>query len=106
MTSSTDSSTEKAIAAIERLTEEVAHLNGHRFVAVQNSLLRQLLAQFTRGLAFGLGSVLGATLLVSVLAWWASQFEFLPLIGDWMAQLADEIERATSGQPQINQITR
>jgi hypothetical protein len=50
--------------------------------------------QFLRGLAFGLGSVMGATILVSMIAWWLSQFEFLPLIGDWMVILSDEFERA------------
>ena len=42
------------------------------------------------------------TLLMSVLAWWLSQFEFLPLIGDWMAQLAEEFERA-AGSGGVNQ---
>ncbi len=94
--------TKEAVAAIRHLTREVEKLNGHRFIAVQNSVPRLILFQFTRGLAFGLGSVLGASLLVSVLTWWLSQFEFLPIIGDWMAQLADEFERAT-GNGGINQ---
>jgi hypothetical protein len=29
-----------------------------------------------------------------MIAWWLSQFEFLPLIGDWMVILSDEFERA------------
>ena len=77
-------------------------LFGASLLAVQNSLPRLILLQFTRGLAFGLGSVVGATLLMSVLAWWLSQFEFLPLIGDWMAQLAEEFERA-AGSGDVNQ---
>jgi len=76
-----------------RLTDEIALLNGHRFVRIHNSLWRLLGFQFLRGLAFGLGSVIGATILVSLLAWWVSQFEFLPVIGEWAAQIADEIER-------------
>lgn len=78
--------------ALQKLTAEVAQLNQHRFVRVQNSMWRLLTSQFLRGLAFGLGSVFGATLLVSVLAWWVSQFEFLPIVGDWAAQIAKQIE--------------
>jgi hypothetical protein len=55
-------------------------------------LWRLITFQFVRGLAFGLGSVFGATLLVSLLAWWVSQFEFLPIVGDWAAQIAKQIE--------------
>lgn len=89
-----DSPTEAQTQAIARLTQEVERLNTHRFVRVHNSLWRLVLFQFTRGLAFGLGSVLGATILVSLLGWWVSQFEFLPLIGDWAAQIVDRIEEA------------
>lgn len=78
--------------AMEKLAAEVERLNQHRFIRVQNSLWRLMTFQFLRGLAFGLGSVFGATLLVSLLAWWVSQFEFLPIVGDWAAQIAKQIE--------------
>ena len=80
--------------AINRLTQEVERLNTHRFITVHNSRWRLLAFSLGRGLAFGLGSVLGATILVSILGWWASQFEFLPIIGEWAARLVQEIERA------------
>lgn len=75
-------------AALERLTIEVAQLNR------REKFLRMLGANLLRGLAFGLGSVLGASLLVSILGWWVSQFEFLPLIGQWAVRIVDEINRA------------
>lgn len=98
-----DQTDAETLEAMRKLTREINRLNGHRFIAVQNSAVRMLLFQFSRGLAFGLGSVLGATFLVSILAWWLSQFEFLPLIGDWAAQLADEFERAAGSQDGVNQ---
>lgn len=79
-------------AALAKLTAEVERLNQHRFIRVQNSLWRLIMFQFVRGLAFGLGSVMGATILVSLLAWWVSQLEFLPIIGDWAAQIVKQIE--------------
>ena len=78
--------------AIKDLTDEVRKLNNHRFIRVQNSLWKLLTLQFLRGLFFGLGTVLGATVLVSILVWWLSQFEFLPIIGEWAAQLVKQIE--------------
>lgn len=75
-------------AALDRLTIEVAQLNR------REKFLRMLGANLLRGLAFGLGSVLGASLLVSILGWWVSQFEFLPLIGQWAVRIVDEINRA------------
>lgn len=95
--------TSDQIEAIRSLAREVERLNSHRFVKVHNSIFRLVGFQFARGLAFGLGSVLGASLLVSVLAWWLSQFEFLPIIGDWASQLAQEIDLPRDvGRPEQN----
>ena len=88
----------EAAANIARLADELERLNRHRFVRIHDSPWRLVLFQFTRGLAFGLGSVVGATVLVSVLVWWLSQFEFIPIVGDWMGQLVDEIEATGDGE--------
>ncbi|WP_375265952.1 DUF5665 domain-containing protein [Planktotalea sp.] len=79
-------------ARLDKLTAELETLNKHRFIRVHNSLWRLILFQFTRGLAFGLGSVLGASILVSLVVWWLSQFEFIPIIGDFAKQLIEWIE--------------
>ena len=77
---------------LDKLTAELETLNKHRFIRVHNSLWKLILFQFTRGLAFGLGSVLGASILVSLVVWWLSQFEFIPIIGDFTKQLIDWIK--------------
>lgn len=81
---------------LDKLTSELQTLNNHRFIRINNSLWRLVLFQFTRGLAFGLGSVLGASILVSLLVWWLAQFEFIPIIGDFTKQLIDWIEIPSS----------
>jgi len=43
-------------------------------------------------LAFGLGSVLGATILVYVTVQILAQIEFIPILGDWAVQIIGEIE--------------
>ena len=73
------------------LREEVRQLNGHRFVRVHDSLPRLVGFQFLRGLAFGLGTVGGATLLVSILGYFLSQIDFLPIVGEWARAIADQI---------------
>lgn len=78
--------------SMERLTQEVERLNTHRFVTLHNTPWRLLGFQFLRGMAFGLGSVIGATLLVSLLVWWVAQIEFIPVIGDWARELIEQIE--------------
>ncbi len=70
---------------------ELARLNSHRFVRIHNNVPRLLAFNFMRGLAVGLGTVLGATVLLSVLVWSLSQIEFLPIIGDWAAQIAAQM---------------
>ena len=51
--------------AIRALTDEVRRLNEHRFIRVQNSLWRLIFFQLARGLAFGLGTLLGATIVAA-----------------------------------------
>lgn len=79
-------------ATLEKLTKEVETLNQHRFIRVQNSFWRMMLYQLSRGLAFGLGSVLGATIVVSIVAWFISQIEFIPLIGEWASEILKQID--------------
>ena len=47
-----------------------------------------LVFNFARGLASGLGSVIEATPLVSVLVYLLSQIDFIPLIGEWATVLS------------------
>ena len=80
---------------LSALRQEISRLNGHRFVRIHASLWRLAGFQFLRGLAFGLGTVVGATILVSLLAYLLSTVDFIPIVGDWAAQIAREIESGT-----------
>lgn len=76
---------------IASLRAEVARLNTHRFVRIHNSVPRLLLFQLMRGMAFGLGTLVGATLLVSMLVYSLSSIDFIPVIGEWAAEIVDII---------------
>lgn len=74
-----------------RLADELAQLNGHRFVRIHNSIPRLMLFQFFRGLMLGLGTAVGATALVSAVVLMLSQIEFIPILGDLATALIQEI---------------
>lgn len=86
------------VRELSALREEVRQLNAHRFVRIHNSIPRLLVFNFARGLAFGLGTVLGASVLLSAVAWSLSQVEFLPIIGEWVSEIARQIEGAAGPQ--------
>lgn len=78
-------------ADLQALKAELHLLNTHRFVRIHNSVWRLIGFQFIRGLAFGLGSVIGATILVSVLAYSLRSINFIPIIGEWAKQILEMI---------------
>lgn len=75
----------------ETLAHEAKRLNDHRYMRIHNSYFSLLGYQFLRGVAFGLGSVVGATIVVSFLAYFLSEIDFIPIIGEWASQIAKEI---------------
>lgn len=80
----------KEVAA---LRVELARLNRHKFVTLHNAPLRLLGFQFLRGIAMGFGTVVGATILVSLAAFLLSQIDFVPIIGEWATRIAEEIKQ-------------
>lgn len=73
---------------ISEINAELKRLNER----MRLSLPKLLGVQFLRGLAFGLGSFLGATLVVSALIYSLSSINFIPIIGDWASQIAERIQ--------------
>jgi len=81
---------------IASLRREVERLNGQRFFTINGSVWRLVGVQFLRGLAMGFGTVVGATALVSIIAFSLSQIDFIPVIGDWATDIARQIQENTS----------
>jgi hypothetical protein len=77
---------------LQKTRETLERLEQHAFFRAHGSMWRMLGYNFLRGLAFGLGSVLGATLLVYLVIQMLAQIEFIPIIGEWTAQLINQIE--------------
>ncbi|MCK0141556.1 DUF5665 domain-containing protein [Aliiroseovarius sp. F20344] len=83
---------EQLALEVRALRAEVERMNNHRFIRLHDSLYKLGLFQLYRGLAFGLGSVLGATILVSWLIYMLGSIDFIPVLGDWANQIIDEIQ--------------
>ena len=49
---------------------------------------------FFRGIVFGFGSALGATLLIFLLAWLLSLFDTLPIIGNFVESARNSLENS------------
>lgn len=77
---------------VDALRLEIAKLNHQRFLRSQATWFGLLWYNFLRGLALGLGSVVGATLLVSVLVYMLSSIDFVPVIGEWANEIIAVIE--------------
>jgi hypothetical protein len=86
---------QEVLQELAALRREIQTLNRHRFIRIQNSLWRFLLQSLLRGMAMGLGTVIGASILVSGLLYMMSHIDFLPIIGDWSREIADEIREST-----------
>lgn len=79
---------------ISALRREVERLNEHRFIALHNSPVRLISYQFARGLAFGFGTVVGASIFVSLIGYMLASIDFIPVIGEWASQIAAEMNTA------------
>ena len=77
---------------IKKLSEAIKSLNNNNIFKIYNSTKKILFVSFLKGLASGLGWIIGATILVSLLTYILSQIEFIPILGDIVSQLIQEIE--------------
>ena len=81
-------------AEVRALRDELSLMRQHRMVVLYQNPARVLFFKLLTGMAVGLGTVIGATVLLSLIIWMLSQIEFIPIIGEWSADLAREIEAA------------
>lgn len=82
---------------VRALRQELTLLREHRMFQLYQSVPRILLFRFASGMAVGLGTVIGATVLLSLIIWALSQIEFIPIVGEWAVRIAAEIEQGTGG---------
>ena len=79
--------------SLESLEKALTELRQHNFFRMHDSLWTLAFFSLIRGLASGLGWVLGATILVYLLTMILSQIEFIPILGEWASRLIEQIEQ-------------
>ena len=84
---------EKNDNEIKKLSESIKSLNNSNIFKIYNSTKKILFISFLKGLASGLGWIIGATILVSVLTFALSQIQFIPILGEWVSKLITEIRK-------------
>ena len=77
---------------LKELSDTIKSFKNHNFFKLYNSIKTILFVSFLKGLVSGLGWILGATILVSLLTYILSQIEFIPILGDIVSRLIIEIE--------------
>lgn len=83
----------KLLLETQKVKQEVEKLNTHKLVKASNTLSGMMYFFFLKGIAFGFGTVVGATLVVSLLAYFLSFFELVPIIGDWVGRIVDQVQK-------------
>ena len=78
---------------IKKLIEALKSLNNNNLFKIYNSTKKILFISFLKGLASGLGWIIGATILVSILTFALSQIQFIPILGEWVSKLITEIQK-------------
>ena len=84
---------EKGDNEIQKLSEVIKSLNNNNVFKIYNSTKKILFISFLKGLASGLGWIIGATILVSILTFALSQIQFIPILGEWVSKLITEIRK-------------
>lgn len=85
----------KAVDAVEQGVEEGARraVLEDLFYDFHRSRTQVYVMNFVRGLCFGLGSILGATLLLAILLWILGRFgDIFPPLADFINRLIDTMQ--------------
>ena len=77
----------------KRLADALEELKDHNFMKIHESAWKFMYYNLLRGLAIGLSSVVGATVLVTIFIQILAQFEFIPIIGNWAHEVIEIIEK-------------
>lgn len=81
----------------QMIHQELNQLNNHKLILTYNSIPRLLWFHLLKGVAFGLGSVLGATVVLSTVVYLLSQMEFIPIIGEWITAVLEVVQQEKPG---------
>jgi len=77
---------------VKALTKEIENLKELEFVKILKNPWRLMGLSFIKGVMVGFGSVIGATVLVALFIYLLSQISFVPIVGDFIKDIIQEIQ--------------
>lgn len=77
---------------VKELTKEITNLKQLEFVKVLKHPWRLMGLSLLKGIMIGFGSVLGATVLVAFFVYILSQISLVPVVGDFVKDIIQEIQ--------------
>lgn len=83
---------------VKNLTKEVKKLHNAELMQVFRHPVKFLTYAFLKGLMIGLGSVLGATVLVALLVYILAQMSLVPVIGDFIEDIIGHIKNSPASE--------
>lgn len=86
---------EQLLEQSNQINSQLEQLNNHKLVQAYNSIPRLLWFHLLKGIAFSLGSILGATVVLSSIVYILSQMEFIPVVGDWVSEIIKVVKART-----------
>lgn len=78
---------------VESLREYLKGLRLQQYIQALLNTRRIALMSLLSGIMSGLGAIIGATIVLSLLVYLLSRLEVLPIIGDWIARIVRIVQQ-------------
>jgi hypothetical protein len=86
---------EKSLAeSVEVLAKMVDGLRSRRYLQMIDKPKKFLFYNFISGVASGLGTAFGATIIFALIIWLLSKMQLVPFLGEWVVKMLDYIQQA------------
>lgn len=84
---------------LKAIRQELEAIRRHPSLERYQSRVKMIFYGFVKGVMTGFGTVIGATIIVSLFIYFLSQVEFVPIIGEWLKRVIEEIELSRRYSP-------
>ena len=85
---------EAVLDELRKIHQQLEEVNSKPLMAFEpSSTTKELGLQLVKGMLFGLGSFLGATIVVSIVIYLLSTIEFIPYIGEIVKEILQEVRK-------------
>lgn len=77
---------------VRKLSQNIRDLESEKIWNLVKSPWKLMWYSFLKGIMVGFGGVIGATVVVAIFIFLISQIEFVPIIGDWVKQIVEQVK--------------